>query len=369
MPEQYKSILFNIGKILLLIIGILAGTLIAIRLVFFLAPFVLALVIANLVEPLIKLMVNRLKLNRRIAALISVVLIASTFGLLLTLLITKLVSEINSIYHNFPKYYATFSGDINSLITEADKLYKWLPDEVSQNIGGIVSGLSKPLTDLLNSIVSGAFATAFFLPQVLVFVLATILATYFFASDRHMLSELIKNQIPESFIDKFNSIKDDMFTALLGYVKAQLILMSITFTELTIGFFIINVKYYVLFALIISIIDALPILGTGGVLIPWAIYEFITGDFRTGIAILFLYAIVLIVRQLIEPKVLGQQIGVHPLLTLLAMYTGLQIFGVFGLIIGPVSVLLLKNILKGIFKNKSLKEFIMEPKNKVDTQQ
>lgn len=110
--------------------------------------------------------------------------------------------------------------------------------------------------------------------------------------------------------------------------------------------------------MIISIVDALPILGTGTILIPWAIYSFLTGNVRMGLSLFILYCIVLIVRQLIEPKIVSEQIGIHPLLTLIAMYTGLNLLGFFGLIIGAITLLLLKNILMGIFKGKSLNEII-----------
>jgi sporulation integral membrane protein YtvI len=149
-----------------------------------------------------------------------------------------------------------------------------------------------------------------------------------------------------------------MFSALFGYIRAQLILMTVTFTQLSIGLWIIGIKNYILLALIISFVDALPVLGTGGIMVPWAAYSFITGNLKIGISLLILYAIVLVVRNLIEPKVLGEQIGMHPLLTLVAMYAGLQILGVAGLIIGPITVLTVKNIMSAILKKQSLKEYV-----------
>ena len=107
--------------------------------------------------------------------------------------------------------------------------------------------------------------------------------------------------MPEFILEKAISIKDDIFMAFFGYIRAQLILMSITFTELSIGFAIIGIKRFLLLALVISFIDAFPILGTGGVLMPWAIYEFLTRDFRMGISLIILYVIVLVIRQMIEP--------------------------------------------------------------------
>ena len=131
--------------------------------------------------------------------------------------------------------------------------------------------------------------------------------------------------------------------------------MSITFTELFIGFSIIGVGYSLLLAFVTGIIDAFPVLGTGTILIPWALYEMIFGTFRTGLFLIILYAVVTIVRQLIEPKILGPD-RVHPLMTLIAMYAGLKVFGFFGLILGPIIFLMLKNIISGIMKDRTVKD-------------
>jgi len=237
-------------------------------------------------------------------------------------------------------------------------VYQWLPYEITSNIGNIISSVSNSLIKIANSIVSGAFSTVVLLPEVLVFTIVTILSTFFIASDREKIINFFKNQLPESWIKKIISIKEDMFNALFGYIRAQLILMSITFTELYIGLTIIGIRYTLLLAFLIAIIDALPVFGTGGILIPWAIYNFLTGDIKRGISLFVLYLIVLIIRQLIEPKILGHQIGVYPLLTLISMYVGLRLIGVFGLILGPITFLLLKNIFSGILKGRTLKEMI-----------
>ena len=148
-----------------------------------------------------------------------------------------------------------------------------------------------------------------------------------------------------------------MFSALFGWIKAQLILMTITFTELNIGFLIMKVENSLLLSLLIAVVDALPILGTGTILIPWAIIKLISGDYRLGISLLLLYLIVIIVRQLIEPKIVGKQIGMYPLLTLFAMYTGLQAMGFAGMIVGPIIVLIIKSILESFLEKYTLKEW------------
>ena len=155
--------------------------------------------------------------------------------------------------------------------------------------------------------------------------------------------------MPKSWLDKVFNIKTDMFTVLGSYIKAQIILMTICFFELLIwlnllSFLKLNVPYPLLMSILICIIDALPILGAGTILIPWAIISFALGDIKLGIMLIIIYLFVLSVRQMLEPKLVSQNLGVHPLITLISMYSGFKIFGVIGFLIGPVVMIILKNV-------------------------
>lgn len=361
---EYKDInLKKILSLLLIILSVFLGIFLTFKLGVFLAPFVLALIFSSLMEPLINLLSGKLRVPRKLAAAITLLIFLGAFGTIVFLLVSKLIAEIAAFSVMLPRYFSQTYEEIMLLIGRISDIYHGLPKDVIFNIENFASelpskfnveGLMQNITKSVMSIIKGISN----IPQVLVFILVTILSTYFLASDRFLVYGAIKKQIPDSWVEKLTSIKNDMFYAFFGYIKAQLILMTITFTELLIGFNIIGLNYTILLAFLISIIDALPILGTGSILIPWALYSIITGNIKLGLSLVILYGIVLVVRQLIEPKVLGQQIGIHPLLTLLAMYTGLNLFGVFGLILGPITLLLLKNVLHGVFKGRSFKEMI-----------
>ena len=354
--DGFKKIL----KLVVFTALILAGTYLVFRMSFYLAPFIIAFIISSLMEPLVRLFVKRARLKRHLAAALSLLLVLSTFGFLIFLLISKLISEVISIYNALPHFYAPIYNSINLIISKATALYYWLPPEVTQNLPNVTTDLAQSMVNILNSFAKGVLNTAISLPEALIFLLVTILSTYFLSSDRNKITSVFATHLPDSWIRKIKSIINDLFSALFGYIRAQLIMMCITFTELSIGFFIIGVRYFILLALVVSVIDALPILGTGSVLLPWAAFAFISGNSRTGISLLIIYAVVLIVRQMLEPKILSQQIGVHPLLTLMAMYAGLKLFGVGGLILGPITVLLLKNIFSGIFKNRTISEVLLK---------
>ena len=140
-----------------------------------------------------------------------------------------------------------------------------------------------------------------------------------------------------------------MFNVLGSYIRAQIILMTICFFELLISFNLLsflkfNLPYPLIFSIIICIIDALPILGAGAVLLPWSLISFATGDIKLGLALLGIYFLVLSVRQMLEPKLISQNLGVHPLVTLISMYSGFKFFGVIGFLIGPVVMIILKNV-------------------------
>lgn len=347
-------------RLLLIIGGTVLGMLLFFKSILYIAPFIIAFALSSLMEPLIKFLIKKVKLNRKASTIISLLLVMSIIGLLLAFLISRIYQEALSLYEIMPVYSENIYNNIKDFISRASDIYLKLPDEVTKSAEGMITNLTTKLSEVGSSVAKGVFNTAISIPQAIIFVIITLLSTFFMASDKEKIYKYIKSSVPEDWVDKVVNIKDDMFAALFGYIRAQLILMSITFVELSIGFAIIGVKQNILLGLLISIIDALPILGTGGVLIPWSIYNFITGDIRMGISLIILYGVVLVVRQLIEPKVLGQQIGLHPLVTLLSMYVGLRVFGYIGMIIGPITILLLKNIIGGIFKKKSFKQYVKE---------
>jgi len=349
-------------KLLLVIGGTIVGVLLFFKSIFYITPFIIAFALSSLMEPLIKFLMKKVKLNRKVSALISLLLVLLITGLVVAFLIFRIYQEAQSLYLLMPEYTTNIYNNIEEYIRKASEIYLRLPSEATKSIEGMIANLMSSVSAIGSSFAKRLVNTAISIPQAIIFVIITILSTFFMASDREKIYDYIKLNIPEEWVDRVINIKDDMFAALFGYIRAQLILMSVTFVELSIGFAIIGVRQNILLGLLISIIDALPILGTGGVLIPWAIYNFITHDLRMGISLIILYGVVLVVRQLIEPKVLGQQIGLHPLATLLAMYIGLRVFGYIGMIIGPITLLLLKNIIGGLFKKKSFKEYVRECK-------
>lgn len=230
--------------------------------------------------------------------------------------------------------------------------------QVSDSINNAINNLSNNLSNFLKPVAdlaTGTFQFAISLPQAVIFILVTILATYFMSSDKHRIAQFLDSQIPSEWLKNTRNVINNLFTALFGWLKAQLILMTITFSEVLVGFLIIGIENALLLALIIALVDALPILGTGSILLPWAVIDLLSGNTRQGLSLALLWLIIIFVRQLIEPKVVGQQIGIHPLFTLFGMYLGLKFMGVLGMFLGPITIVIIKYILESILKTEGLK--------------
>jgi sporulation integral membrane protein YtvI len=362
MKEHYVIDPGKLKKTALVALGIAIGLFLLYKSLYYFAPFIIAFMLASLIEPVIKLMVNKMKLPRSLASFISLILVLTLLGYLISLIVSKSILELKGVATILPQYLGEAYRNITGLISEGNNVLITMPPEVTENVGGIISSLFSYLTNTLNTFaksLSGVvISTAASLPGALVFLLTTILSTYFLSSGRHEIVGFLRRTLPLNWYNKIFVIRDELFTSAFKLVKAYLIIMSITFTELLIGFSIIKLKYAFILAIIIAIIDILPVLGTGGVLIPWVLYSFLTKNTRMGLYLLIIYLIILIIRQIVEPKIIGHQIGTHPLVTLITMYLGFKLIGAAGLILGPITVLILKGVLSGILKGRPIKDFV-----------
>ena len=346
---SYKNFDFKKLYFIVYIALILLVVFIVFKLGIFLFPFTIALFFSILARPLTRFLQNKLKLSKKIATIISIVTFLLIFFGIIGWCSLKLVSEIYKLSQNLNSY----SEMIQKLWTDSmAKIYSYL--------GNFPSGFTKQINDAINGFISsgsaklGTFIKGLInfitsIPTLILYICITILATFFISLDRDKIISFLEQQFPKSWLDKLFNIKTDMFTVLGSYIKAQIILMTICFFELLVclnllSFLHFNVAYPLLMSIIICAIDALPILGAGTILIPWAVISFALGDIKLGIALIMIYLIVLSVRQMLEPKLVSQNLGVHPLITLISMYSGFKIFGVIGFLIGPIVMIILKNV-------------------------
>lgn len=320
-------------------------------------PFIIAFCLAKLIEPLVVFLNKKLKLPRKFASAILVLLVVSgliaaavSLGSRIIDEITYLVSHADDISENFTLFLQNSQNFLNGLL--GGRFAEFFAAQI--DFGEIGNNISEYINSYIGPAIEKVVQIVKSLPNILLFSVVLILGTYFISSDNETISEFLHTLIPKKAALHLANVKKDMSRAFFGYIRAQLLLMSITFFECTVAFLVIGgtyAKYALLLGITISVIDMFPVLGTGTVLIPWGLYSLITGDVRVGVSLLILYGICLLVRQLLEPKIVGKQIGLHPLVTLMTMYAGLRLIGFAGLILGPVLALIIKNLAdSGLFR-------------------
>lgn len=344
----------RIIRIALIVVGIY----LLLRLSVFCIPFIIAFVLSSLIEPLVLFMEKKIKIPRKLGSVVSLLLVLSVLGTILALIITRLVKEIINVYNQINEIFGSMQLFLEAMIEKVNTFYISLPKTIIDTLDQYIADAASNAKEILYPVVEGITNFTMSLPQAVVFLIVTILATYFMTSDRNKINSFLDKQVPGTWMEKTRTVMNKLFSALFGWLRAQLILMSVTFTELTIAFLVMRVENGLLIALLIAIVDALPVFGVGAVLIPWGIIELLSGNYSRGFSMLLLYVIVIVIRQLIEPKIIGQQIGIHPLLTLFSMYLGLQLFGIIGMIIGPVLMVITKSILSAVVKTDGFKGWL-----------
>lgn len=322
-------------------------------------PFLIAFIIASALEPIVKFLNVKVRLNKKVSVFITLTAFLSTIGVLIFVAVSKLVAEITYLSSNLNKLYKQNKNYISfnsSYLKDFQDFYDKLSEQTRSAIETNLTKLSGNLINAAEKLLKGFLSFANSIPSLLLALIVIILAIYFILNDKEQIKGFIVDQMPSKWLERTKYIIDNIFIAVLKYLKAQLILISISFFILLIGFFILDVKYALLIAFLACLVDALPVLGIGSFLVPWAIYQFIFGTPYTAIGLLIIYAVVVVVRQIMEPKIYGDQMGVHPLVAIIAMYIGLKYFGVLGLILSPITVMVAKNILDEAIKAHVLKD-------------
>ncbi len=344
--------------------GIIAATLGALYLLVlvieYAAPFVIALVMAALIEPLTRLLSQKGKftLPRSLAALIGTILIVAVVVLVIFSIGSLLFNQARELIILLPAKYPDLAQNIIDYFVHLQRAIDFLPAEAVQGVNSLLSQFGEFISSFVSNAALYLFHYAVSIPEMLLFIIVTILAVYFISRDWPKMQEWISEQIPRAWLDKYHIFRHDMLAALFGLIRATLILMAVTFVQLYIGLLVLQVQYALLIAFIITIFDALPVIGAGLFLIPWTVYAFITGNIKLAVGLLIIHVLITVVRQVIHPKILGDQIGIHPLFTMISMYVGFKFFGVSGLIVGPVIFVVVNSVLGFYTKGRNFKQVI-----------
>lgn len=350
----------RVFKNILYVILLLLGLYIALKLSIFYMPFLVAFIISLMIEPAIKFIMTKTKLTRRSSSIIIFVIVSAIILGSLSWILITLFSESSSLLQGlndyFDKAYIQFQKLMESF--NFDKIH--LSDEVLNVIQNSTGDLLETASNWLRNSLTGLINLVTSLPSIAICIGITVVALYFICVDKIYILDQIEHHLPKVWVKKIGRHLKDLIQTLGGYLKAEAMLILVSFIISLIGLYILqfagfNIQYPLLMALFIGFVDALPILGSGTVMIPWAIIVAINGDFNLGIAIIVLLIIMSVARQILEPKLVSKNIGVHPIFTLIAMYTGFKVIGIMGLLIGPIVLIIFKNIFaslidQGVFK-------------------
>lgn len=355
---NYKKILRAVVTFIIIVVAVILSLKVAV----FFMPFLIAFLISKIIKRPVNFFCKKLKFPRVISVIVAMLLFISIVGAILYFFVASLFKEIISLSEQtnyiFPTLYTNIEHQIGrfNFFFESLNISNEIADTIKTSFLDIINNLLTTVSIWIKNAGNFVINTVVNFPTLLIYVIITILSTFFISSDAKFIADSLEKYLPVKWIQKAEELMNKLFKSLGAYLKAIGILITITFFELFIGFSLFNVKYALILAIVVAIIDALPILGTGTVLIPWGITNIVMGNYKLGFCLIGLYLFVLIVRQLIEPKIVGKQLGIYPLLTLLAMYTGVKFLGLFGVIVGPIVLVIFKNVLSSIYEKDTIKE-------------
>lgn len=359
---KYLKILANLFVAVLTIVAVFY---LAPKLLVFFMPFVVGYIISWIANPVVRFFEKRLKIVRKHGSMIIIIGVLGVVILIFYLAGLKLAEETVHFIKSFPETYENLAEEFETIGANLRVFLERLPGDTEEVILDITSNLSTYIGGLVQAIgeptfeAAGNFAKN--VPGTVIAIIMSILSAYFFTADRDKIHAMVNSHMPESIQKNVISVLKDLKHVVGGYFKAQLKIMVVVYAIVVIGLALLKVDYVLLVAFIIAFLDMLPFFGTGTVLGPWAIIKILSGDYSMAIALIILYVVTQVVRQVIQPKLVGDSIGMDPLATLLFMFMGFKFSGVIGMIVAvPLGMILINLYKAGVFDNQiwCLKELV-----------
>ncbi|MBP3603473.1 MAG: sporulation integral membrane protein YtvI [Lachnospiraceae bacterium] len=349
--RTYLKVFVNLGMMLAIILGCIF---VLPRIIVYFMPFVIGWIIAMIASPLVRFFEKTLKIKRKASSAVVIIAVIALVILLGYLIGAWLIEQGQHFVDDLPLLLASLKGELADVGQKLSGLYAYLPKEVQSSLTGMAAGLqqyagnfvetaSEPTIEVLSR-----FAQS--LPSIIISVIMCLLFTYFYVADRDYVRNLLVKILPKSIIDRFDMIKRSFSRAVGGYFKAQFKIEFWMYFLLAIGFSVLNVKYAFIIAIGVAFLDLLPFFGTGTVLLPWAAIAFISGDYTMVIGLLIMWGVGQLARQIIQPKIVGDSVGLAPIPTIVLLYVGYKAAGVIGMIIAvPIGIIILNMYEEGVF--------------------
>ena len=309
-------------------------------------PFIVGISLVAIMQPLSNFVARHIQIKNKAASFISLLILYVSIGLLIWFGAAALIDRLADFAVHIPDIYENHIAPLLMGLNDwtIGMANKFAPDTVdffTDLSNTMVNELASMAADFSTNCINVLTSHITRLPYYLLTLVFTIMCSVFISLNYNTVKEFLYRQFPEKGQKILTSLKVFIKSKLFKLLKAYILIMFITFVENSIGLGILGVENHIAIAALIAVCDILPVLGSGTILLPWAVISLILGDFFMGFGLLIMYVIILVVRNAIEPKIVGMQIGLHPIVTITAMFAGLKIIGFAGIFIGPITMLFL----------------------------
>lgn len=349
---KYVKAVLNLLTAVVLLLLIIFGLP---RLLGFFMPFVVGWIIAMIANPLVRFFEQKIKIRRKAGSAIVIVAVLALVVCLGYLVIARLISEGAGFIADLPNIWKGLERDLNQVGANLTDFYARFPLEIRENLSVISEKLVQYIGDAINGLSAptvtavGNFAKN--IPSILIGTIMCLLSSYFFVAEKDNVGKFLRKYLPESFREKWKVLSTSLAGAVGGYFKAQCKIEIWIYLILMIGLWILKVDYALLIALLIAVLDFLPIFGTGAVLWPWAVIELLAGDYRMALSLMIIWGVAQLLRQIIQPKIVGDSIGMPPIPTLFLLFIGYKVGSVVGIILAvPIGIVVVNMYEAGLFE-------------------
>lgn len=324
------------------------------KLIWFFMPFILGWLISLIASPVVRFFEEKLKVKRKAMTAVVIVAVLAVVVLLVYLLIAKLVREGVNFINELPNIWNTILAEFNKVGANLQGVYDRMPADTQATIDHIISEMGNYMSSMMGKIELPSFAAvgnaAKQIPDIFLAVVMCLLSAYFFVADKGYMGAAVEKFVPASVRYHFDLIRRSFRNAVGGYFRAQFKIECWIYILLVIGLMILGVDYAFLVAFGIAVLDFLPVFGTGTVMVPWAVIELLSENYRMMFGLIAIWLIGQLVRQVIQPKIVGDSIGMDAIPTLFLLYIGYRLAGVLGMILAvPIGIIVVNLYEEGAF--------------------
>lgn len=349
--RKYSKALTNIAIALVIMLGVI---LLLPRVLVFFMPFVIGWIIALIAGPMVRFFEEKVKLKRKVGSAFVIIAVIAAVVLLLYSMSAYLLDQVRGLIGALPGMWEAISADFDEAAGRLEAVMEKLPFQISLKLGEITEALGGYVGDLVGRLstptIEAAGNFAKLLPGFFIGLIMALLSAYFFVAERTQINEWFRKHMPAVVQTYYRMIRNSLARSVGGYLIAQLKIEVWMYLLLLIGLGVLQINYFALIAFIIAVLDFIPFLGTGTVLVPWAVFRILAGDYGVAIGLLIIWGVGQLARQLIQPKMVGDSIGVPAIPTLFLLYIGYRVGSVIGMIIAvPIGMLLYTLYREGVF--------------------